>query len=84
MRPLDDVHIIGSEILALPTISMFKHSSTSQQDMNSAILDNSSVIVRGSMIGSHCWQKMLSYLVKLASKLRSRVQPRHNRTSRLV
>ena len=45
---LDDVRLIGSEILALPTISTFERSRTSgQQVMNSVILENSSVIVHG-------------------------------------
>ena len=36
------------------------HPSTraqSQKEMNWVILDNSSIIIHGSMIGSHRWQK---------------------------
>ena len=57
MRLFDDVRLIGSEILALPTASMFKCATLRQQVMNSVIPDNSSVIVHGSMIRSHHWQK---------------------------
>ena len=53
MHLLDDVCLIGSEILAPPTASTFK----SQRAMNSVILVNSSVIVHRNMIGSHRWQK---------------------------
>ena len=57
MHLLDDVRLIESEFWPRP---LPLHSSTrilSQQVMNSAILENSSVIVHGNMIGSHRWQK---------------------------
>ena len=65
---LDDLRLIGSEILAPPIAVTFEHSSTikpkglgdkaiSQQATNSAILENSTAIVHGSMIGSYRWQK---------------------------
>ena len=54
MRLLEDVCLIGSEILAPVHLSA---RILSQQVMNSSILKNSSVIVYGSVIGSHRWQK---------------------------
>ena len=43
--------------------------------MNSAILEISSVIVHGSMIGSHCWQKAVGKIaVFFVSQSRSRVR----------
>ena len=56
---LDDVRLIESEVLAPPTASTFERSITKLASyiMNTAILGLSSAIVRGSMIGSHCWKK---------------------------
>ena len=52
---LDDVRLIGNEIVALPTISTFEHSSTrpASYKLNSVIL----VIAAGNMIRSCHWQK---------------------------
>ena len=58
MRLLDDVHLIESEVLAPPTASMFECSIiTLASYINTVILGISSVIVHGSMIGSHRWKK---------------------------
>ena len=53
----DDVRLIESEILALPIVGMFEHSSAKPAVVHSAILEKSYVRVHGSMIGSHRWQK---------------------------
>ena len=53
MHLLDDVHLIKSEILVLPTASTFElFQSQSYQVMNTTIL---AVIVDGSRIRSHHW-----------------------------
>ena len=58
MRLLDDVRLIESEVLAPPTASTFERSIIKVASlMNTAILGLSSVIVHGSMIGSHRWKK---------------------------
>ena len=51
---LDDVCLIESEVLAPPTSSTFERSITK---LASCEHDKSSIIVRGSMIGSHHWKK---------------------------
>ena len=55
MRLLDNVRLIESDVLAPPTASTFERSIIKLA--SSAILGLSSVIVHGSMIGSHRWKK---------------------------
>ena len=62
MHLLDDVCLIESEVLARPPTAgtldrVLNHKAKRLQVMNSAILEKGSIIVRGSMIGSHCWKK---------------------------
>ena len=57
MRLIDDVCLIESEVLALTTASTFEHSVTKLASYDTVILGINSVIVHGSMIGSHRWKK---------------------------
>ena len=58
MRLLDDVRLIESEVLALPTASTFERSITKlASDEYSDSYRVSSGIVHRSMIGTHCWKK---------------------------
>ena len=59
MHLFDNVHLIGREVLALPTASTFERSIIKLASFNRAILGTSSVIVHGRMIGSHGWKKTM-------------------------
>ena len=54
---LDDVRLIESEVLAPPTASTFVRSVTKLASYEHSDSWKSSVIVHGSMIGSHHWKK---------------------------
>ena len=56
MLLLDDMRLIESEVLAPPTARTLACSITKLAIMNTAILGINSVIVHGSMIGSHRWK----------------------------
>ena len=66
MRLLDDVRLLGSEILAPPTISMFEHSSTKPARYElCSFWQQLSYSPWKCMIGSHRWQKLEKIAVML-------------------
>ena len=75
MRLLDDVHLIESEVLAPPIASTFERSITKLASYEHSDLGLSSMIVHGSMIGSHCWKKTVEqFLWRDSLRSRSRVR----------